>query len=470
MTPNPSRKWAILFAVVVTQFAVPFMLSAVGVCLPSIGREYAASAIALSLVESVFLCVNAMLLLPLGRAGDIFGRGGVFLFGLLLFALATAGLTMAPNMEAFLVVRGIQAVGGAMTLATGLALLYDAFPFEERGRALGISAAGIFLGISAGPFLGGIIAARFGWRWMFYAGMAPCALAFMICLRNLEWRLSPKPGERFDWWGAITSAAGIGLLVFGSAHTESTLGWLGLGGGVLLCGLFVVIESRTGVPLLHLGLFTSNAPFSLGIAAICLLGCAAFGISFLLSLYLQYGRGMSPAEAGTLLVVQPVIQCIISPLSGRLADRIPAHVMAGAGAMITTVAIFVAATLTGSSGLGAVVTVLAVAGFGIGLFSTPSLLVVMSAVDESRYGIASAMSGQSRTLGMTLCMAAVTVAMARFVGNHPLGPEVFDRYLLAMHWLFGGFGILGFVGAALSFLAKKRILAVSPRIHPGSTE
>jgi MFS family permease len=469
MTPNPSRKWAILFAVVVTQFAVPFMLSAVGVCLPSIGREYAASAIALSLVESVFLCVNAMLLLPFGRFGDICGRGGVFLFGLLIFALATTGLTMAPNMEAFLVVRGIQAVGGAMTLATGLALLYDAFPFEERGRALGISAAGIFLGISAGPFLGGIIAARFGWRWVFYAGMAPCALAFLICLRNLEWRLSPKPGERFDWWGAITSAAGIGLVVFGSAQTENTLGWLGMGGGILLCILFVVIESRTRVPSSISTSSPPTRPFPLG---------SPRSVSWMRRLrdFLpsepvsairpghEPGRGRH-APGGTAGHPMP---CVAperptggqdpGPYHGR--DRGHGHGRRDRPCR----------DADRVERLGAVVAVLAVAGLGIGVFSTPSLLVVMSAVDESRYGIASAMSGQSRTLGMTLCMAAVTVAMARFVGNHPLGPEVFDQYLLAMRWLFIGFGILGFVGAALSFLAKKRIPAGSPNIHPGPTE
>ncbi len=456
MTQDRSRKWAILFAVVATQFAVPFMLSAVGVCLPAIGREYAASAIALSLVESVFLCVNAMFLLPFGRAGDIFGRGGVFLLGLVLFALCTVALTLAPDMNSFLVIRAVQALGGAMTLATGLALLYDAFPIEERGRALCLSVSGIFLGISAGPFLGGIIASQFGWRWMFYAGMAPCAVAILVCLRNLDWRLSPKPGGRFDWWGAVTSAAGIGFLVFGSAHTEQVLGWLGLGCGAALLGVFLAIERRAQAPLVHLDLFFANRPFCLGVAALFIVSSAAFGVPFLLSLYLQYGRGMTPAEAGMILAIQPVVQCLVSPVSGRLADRAPVRVMAGIGALVTALGVCLAATLTGASGLGPVIAVLAVTGLGIGIFSTPSMIVVMSAVDQSRYGIASAITGQSRTLGMTACMATVTVVIAHFVGNRPLGPEVMDGYLLAMRALFVGFGLLGLLGAAASFLARRQ--------------
>ncbi|MHC1711891.1 MAG: MFS transporter [Solidesulfovibrio sp.] len=460
-----SQKWAVLFAVVATQFAVPFMLSAVGVCLPAIGREYAATAIALSLVESVFLGVNAMLLLPFGRVADICGRGGVFMIGLVVFALGSVALTLAPSMPVFLVIRGAQAVGGAMTLATGLALLYDAFPFEERGRALGISVAGIYLGISAGPFLGGLITTHFGWRFVLYAGMAPCALALLVCLRNLDWKLSPKGGERFDWPGAVTSAASIGLLVFGSAHVATALGHWSLVVGALLFCAFILIEKKVAFPLLRLSLFSANRAFSLGMAAMFLVFCAVFGISFLLSLYLQYGRGMSPVAAGTVLVVQPLIQCLVSPLCGRLSDRTPAHIMAGIGALVTAAGLCLAATLTVTSSLGAVIAVLAVVGVGIGVFSTPSMIVVMSSVDATRYGVASAVSGQARTLGMTACMAAVTMAIAAFVGDRPLGPEVFEQYTLAMRTIFAGCGVLGLVGAVLSFLSGKGRAPASGPAH-----
>lgn len=453
MTASRSPKWAVLFAVVATQFAVPFMLSAVGVCLPAIGRDYAASAVALSLVESVFLCVNAMLLLPIGRAADLCGRGGIFLAGLVLFALATLGLTLAPAMEWFLVIRGVQAVGGAMTLATGLALLYDAFPREERGRALGISSAGIFLGISAGPFVGGVVATLAGWRWMFIIGMAPCAVAGVVCLRNLNWRIAAVSGERFDWPGAVTSALAIGLFVFGSAHADTALGLWGLGLGALAFFLFVWTEKRAAAPLLQLRLFSANRPFALGVAAIGVLGCAAFGVAFLLSLYLQFGRGMTAAKAGTVLMVQPVIQCLVSPWCGRMADRFPAHILSGLGSVLVTVGLGLAALLTETTGLGPVVVLLVIMGVGAGLFSSPSMVVVMSAVDEGCYGIASAITGQSRTIGMTVCMAAVTIVITAFVGDRPLGPEVFSRYTLAMRWLFTGFAGLGAVGATVSFLA-----------------
>jgi MFS family permease len=448
--------------VVSTQFAVPFMISAVGVCLPAIGREFSASAIQLSLVESVFLCVNAMLLLPFGRAGDICGRGGVFLVGLAIFAASALALTLAPGMEAFLAIRGVQAFGGAMTLATGLALLYDAFPPEERGRALGVSVAGIYLGISAGPVLGGVIASALGWRFVFYVGMAPCLAALVVCLRNLSWKLTPAPGARFDWWGALTSAAGIGLLVVGSAHPGTSLGWWSLGSGAALCAAFILIERKSASPLLHLDLFSSNAPFSLGLAAMCIVSSAAFGVSFLLSLYLQYGRGMTPAQAGLVLAVQPVVQSVVSPLCGRLIGKTPVHVLSGIGAMVTVAGVALAALLSGQSGLTAVVGVLLVVGLGIGVFSTPSMVAVMSAVPPTRYGIASALSGQSRTTGMTACMAVITVVLARYVGDHPLGPEVIVQYMAAMRVLFAAFAAAGLVGAAMAFAGRPRAGATSP--------
>lgn len=462
MSRERSRKWAVLFAVVSTQFAVPFMISAVGVCLPAIGREYSASAIQLSLVESVFLCVNAMLLLPFGRAGDICGRGGVFLAGLALFAASALALTLAPDMPVFLFIRGVQAAGGAMTLATGLALLYEAFPPEERGRALGISVAGIYLGISAGPVLGGMIASAMGWRFVFYCGMAPCLAALATCLRNLPWRLSPAPGARFDWWGTATSAAGIGLLVIGSAHPGTALGWWTLGLGLVLLAVFFRIQARTPSPLLHLDLFAGNAPFSLGLAAMCIVTSAAFGMSFLLSLYLQYARGMTPAQAGLVLAVQPVIQSVVSPLCGRMIGRFPVHVLSGTGAVLAVAGIGLAAGISDSSGLFAVVSVLVVAGIGIGIFSTPSMAVVMAAVPPARYGIASALSGQSRTTGMTACMAVITVVLAHYVGDRPLGPDVVPQYLAAMRALFAGFGVAGAVGAAMAFAARGRGAATSP--------
>lgn len=456
MTADTSKQRAILTAVVVTQCAVPFMLSAVGVCLPSIGRELHATAIQLTLVESVFLAVNAMFLLPLGRAADILGRGGVFLIGLGMFTVSSLLLAFAPDMPAFLAVRALQGFGGAMTLATGLALLYDAFPPQTRGRALGISVAGIYLGISGGPFLGGVIATHLGWRWVFYLGMLPCLFSCVVCLRNLDWKFRPKSGERFDWAGAALSALCIGLFTCGSVDMGSLSGLAAVGGGALCLLGFLRMERAAAAPLLDLRLFRASRPFSLGMASMFLVYSSAFGASFLLSLYLQYGRGMSPSQAGTLLAFQPLVQCLVSPVSGRLSDRVPAHRMAGAGALLTAAGLLLAASLDAAAPQGFILTVLGVLGLGIGLFAAPNMAMVMNGVDARHYGVASALTGQTRTLGMTWGMFLITLVIARYVGERPLGPEVFDRYHAAMALLLAVFGCAVLCGTVLAFLGRAR--------------
>lgn len=466
MSTETSKQWAILTAVVVTQCAVPFMLSAVGVCLPSIGRDLGATAIQLTLVESVFLAVNAMFLLPLGRAADILGRGGVFLAGLAIFTASSLSLAFAPDMAGFLALRAVQGFGGAMTLATGLALLYDAFPPQTRGRALGISVAGIYLGISGGPFLGGVITTHLGWRWVFYLGMLPCLVSLAICLRNLDWRLRPKPGERFDWTGAVLCVVCIGLLTYGSAHTESMAGWMAMAGGAATLAAFLLVERASQSPLLDLRLFVGNRAFSLGMAAMFLIYSSAFGASFLLSLYLQYGRNMNPSEAGLLLAFQPLVQCLVSPFTGRLSDRLPVHLMAGSGALFVAAGLLLASTLDAGSGQGTVIAVLAVVGLGIGLFAAPNMAGVMSGVAPQRYGVASALTGQTRTLGMTCGMVLITLVISHFVGNRPLGAEVFAQYHTAMRLLLTLFGCTCLFGSMLAFLGAAKPHAARSQEKP----
>ena len=315
--------------------------------------------------------------------------------------------------------------------------------------------AGVFLGISAGPFLGGMIISHLGWRWLFYLGMLPLAMSVLACMRNLDWRLAWKSGERFDWVGTVVSGLGICLVVLGSAHAENATGWWTMAAGCLTLLLFLFVESRVAAPLIELELFFGNRTFALGVLSLFITSFPAFSVPFLLSLYLQFSRGMTPAEAGAIMVLQPLMQSLVSPMSGRMADKVPAHIMAGCGALISVIGVWVASTLTVDSGLVTISIVLCVVGLGVGLFSAPSMVVVMSSVGPSRYGIASAMSGQARTFGMTICMTVMTVGISLYVGAQPLGPAVVQEFGNAMRALYTVFGVLGVIGVTCSFLAKQ---------------
>jgi len=167
VTPQDSRS-ATLLVVCAAHFLMPFMMSAVGVALPAIGREFAATALQLGLVETSYVLSASIFLLAMGRLGDIHGRRRVFQYGIVIFTLAGGSIALAPTIEVLLALRFLQGMGGAMVMATALAMVVSVFPPAERGKALGIAVASVYAGISCGPFLGGVLVTELGWRWIFY--------------------------------------------------------------------------------------------------------------------------------------------------------------------------------------------------------------------------------------------------------------------------------------------------------------
>ncbi|SKA74495.1 MFS transporter [Desulfobaculum bizertense] len=439
-----------LYAVTATQFAVPFMVSAVAVALPAVGREFAAKATQISLVESAYLCAVSMLMLPFARFSDIFGRKFTFASGVGLFMLASLVLGFVPNMGTFILVRIIQGIGAAAQISTGLAIISDVFPREERGRAFGIGVAGVYLGLSMGPFLGGEIATHFGWRWIFFVGVPICGIALFQILYHLDVRPRFERGLYFDWAGCILSALGTGLIVFGGAEWNNTFGKVLFGIGLLSVIGFILWEKRAKAPLLDIELFARNRVFSFGCAVQFINYAATFGVTFLMSLYLQYAQGMTPGQAGRILMVQPVLQAIISPLSGRWADRYPPHKIATYGMCCGTAGLVLAEFLGMQSSVWMVVGVLLLFGLGTALFSSPNVSVIMGSVGPEDYAVASAMTGGMRTTGMTMSMVAIGMILSMYIGNHPVTAANVSHYIQAMKASFLGFTAVSVFGIWLS--------------------
>lgn len=449
------RRRGVLFAVAATQFAAPFMISSVGVVLPVIGRDLQASGVALSMVESVFLGVSAMCLLVFGRASDLMGRNWIFTTGLIIFCLSTIILGFSPSIHAMIGIRALQALGGAMQVSTGLAILMDQYPREERGRVLGITLACIYMGLSIGPFMGGYVAEVLGWRWLFFLGVIPCLAALVQAFRALKWdyRRLEVP---FDYAGALASMVCIGLLLVGGANMDTVYGLPILAAALAALVVFLRIESRRENPLLDLGLFRGNADFSYGNLLQFLNYSATFGITFLMSLFLQLGHGMTPLHAGTILIVQPLVQSVLSPLCGRLADRYSPELLVTAGMLLAMAALGWAATFNADTSMLSVVVMLALMGMGIALFVSPNMKMIMDSVPPKSFGVATAVTGQMRIIGMTVSMVALSVAISIFVGDRVLDTDVFVPFNRAMKVVLGGGCILGAVGLILSLVVSRR--------------
>lgn len=451
MTASSSRS-ATLFAICMAHFLMPFMMSAVGVALPSMGREFSASAMQLGLVETTYVLSASIFLLAMGRTGDIHGRRKVFQLGILAFTLTGGVISQAWSIEAVIGLRFLQGMGGAMVMATSMAIVVSAFPPQERGKALGIAIASVYAGISCGPFLGGILVASFGWRSLFYLVIPLGLLTYAVVRLKMREEWAESAGEPFDWIGLLIYGPSILLLITGVSNlSKGSWAWGLFLAANLGLALFIRWEARSNYPLLHIGLLRKNRVFALSNLAALFNYAATFGVTFFLSLYLQYVKGMGPQQAGTVLIVQPVVQTLLSPFCGRLSDRVPAAWVATGGMSLCAVGLAVAAGLSADSPLTMVLLLLVFLGAGFALFSSPNVNIIMSSVEPRYLGIASGLNSSVRTLGMMTSMMIITLIFSYLMQGQPVTAETQAAFLTSMRWALLIFCGLCVIGIGCSF-------------------
>jgi EmrB/QacA subfamily drug resistance transporter len=448
----PHSRSAVLFVVCMAHFLMPFMMSAVGVALPTIGREFNASAMQLGLVETSYVGAASVFLLAMGRLGDIHGRRRIFEIGIVVFTIAAGLISQAWSMESIIVLRLLQGMGGAMIMATTLAIVVAAFPPKERGKALGIAVASVYAGISCGPFLGGALVSAFGWRSVFYLCVPLGMTTLMVSRIRMHDERAEAKGEPFDWRGSLIYAGAIILLIVGATQLNQGIwAWGLLTGGLAGLGLFLVMEARTDFPILNISLLRHNRIFALSNLAALLNYAATFGVTFFLSLYLQFVKGLSPYGAGSVLIIQPITQTILSPFCGRLADRLPAALVATIGMALCAVALAFAAGITAATSIGALLLILAGLGIGFALFSSPNTSVVMGSVEPRHLGVASGLNASMRTLGMMVSMSIITIVFSVYMGGRGVTPESEPAFLQSMQIALLTFCGLCLLGVFCSF-------------------
>lgn len=410
-----------LLVVIGTAFLVPFIGSAINLALPLLGEEFNSSVLLLGWVVTGYLLASAALLLPFGRLADIIGRRKVFLTGLVFFTLFSLLCSLATSMEMLIALRLFQGIASAMVFSTSTAILTSVYPPQRMGKALGMTVASTYTGLSVGPVLGGWMNHNLGWRSIFYL-VVVISLAVTIYAAGWlkgEWR--GAQGERYDLTGTFLYVLGLAALLYG-VSSLSTSAWAGYSAalGAACLGFFVYFELRQEHPLIQMRLFVSNLPFAFSNLAAMLNYSATFGLGFLLSIYLQVVVGYSSQIAGMILLSQPLMMALLSPLAGGLSDRIEPRKVATTGMALSTLGIFVFIFLSRETSLYVLIPTLAVIGLGFALFSSPNTNRVMSSVQPRLYGIASSTLGTMRMVGQAVSMAIVTLIMAAFLGNAQL--------------------------------------------------
>jgi EmrB/QacA subfamily drug resistance transporter len=447
----------VLATVCIAQFMAPFMLTAVGVALPSLGRDLNATAMQLGLIEQLYVVSLAMGMLAFGRLGDIVGQRRVLLPGLAVFTALTCSLGFTQSVTMIMVQRFFQGLGACMVLSGSLALVAAAYPPELRGRKIGLVSACTYAGLSLGPVIGGFVTSHFGWRFVFLMSVPIGLAATGLCLFGMREGPQNAYGERMDWRGGLFYAASVALLMLGAAHAkELPAGPAMIAAGVLGLAVFLRLQARTPCPLLDINLLTRNRFFTLSCLAALGNYAATFGITFMMSLYLQYAKGLPPRLAGFLLLFQPVAQLVASPLAGRLTERYPAPKLATIGMCVSSAGLLAAAaTLHADTPVWLLGTELVVIGAGFGIFITPNSTAIMGSVQKRQFGLASGMIASMRTLGMAVSMTTVTLIFSLLMADAAITPETLPAFLASMRVGLAAFAVFSCLGVILSFWRGK---------------
>jgi EmrB/QacA subfamily drug resistance transporter len=438
-------KSSILFVAVISAFLTPFMGSAINLALPSIGNEFNADAILLGWIATAYLLSSAVFLLPFGRLADIHGRKRVFLSGMIIFTLSSLVSSIAPNISVLLIFRVFQGMGSSMIFATGIAIVTSVFPVRERGRAIGLTIASVYTGLSVGPFAGGILTEYLGWRSIFLFTFLLGIICIYFLLRKVKGEWAESAGESFDWKGSLIYGASLSMLIFGFSSLPETNGFILLILGVSGIVFFILFELRNPFPVMQLGLFRNNAIFAWSNTAALINYSATFAVGFILSLFLQYIKDYSARDAGLILLSQPVIMAVVSPLAGKLSDKVEPRLLATGGMTITSIGLFMLVFINSMS-IPFLVSTLMLLGAGFGLFSSPNSNAIMSSVNKKHYGIASGTMGTMRLLGQMFSMGIVMLIMSLFIGRVPVTLHNAPEFLLSIRvafWLFFALCVFG---------------------------
>ena len=405
MTPaavDYRQKWWVLTAVAIGTFLSTIDGSIVNIALPTLVRDLETNFATVQWVVLAYLLIQTTLLLMVGRLGDMHGKKPLFTGGIVVFTLGSLLCGFAPSIYWLIGFRALQAVGAAMMLALGMAIVTEAFPPQERGKAIGLNGVFVSIGIIIGPTLGGLILNDFSWRWIFFVNLPIGFAGTFLALRFIP-NTRPVGRQKFDFpGGALLFASLLCLLMaltWGQQRgfTDSLILLLFL--AFFLCAaLFLRVEWRAAQPMVDLRLF-QNRLFSLSLLMGLLAFIAIAGTTLLLPFYLGDMRGFSPRQVGLMLALIPIFLGIVAPLAGALSDKTGTRRIALLGLLIVLAGYFFMSRYNLQTTLFAYALGVVPIGLGMGFFQSPNNSAIMGAAPAARLGVASGLLAISRTLG-----------------------------------------------------------------------
>jgi EmrB/QacA subfamily drug resistance transporter len=418
-----NRRWWTLGAMSFALFMVMLDNTAVNVALPSIQEDFGASLSALEWTVNAYTLTFAVLLVTGGRLGDIFGRRRMFLFGVVVFALASATIGFAPSEGWLVASRAVQGVGAAFMMPGTLSIISNAFPPEERGKAIGTWAGVSAIALAVGPLLGGWLTEDVSWRAIFFINLPVAIGAVIVTLFAAHESRDETVGRTVDLPGIAGITVSLTALVFALVEGNSwgwgspkIIGLLAL--SVVALAAFVVVEKRAVAPVVDFDALRSRQFLGANIVAF-MVSFGMLAMFFFLALYMQNILGFSPLEAGVRFLPATVVIIFAGPIAGRLADRFGPRPLMTAGMLITAVSLFWQSRIGVDTSYGFLAPAFVLMGLGMGLVMSPMSMAAMNAVDRTKAGVASGTLSMFRMVGGTFGVAALG-ALVSSVGRHDL--------------------------------------------------
>jgi EmrB/QacA subfamily drug resistance transporter len=461
-----SYRWWVLVVTSIGALVASLTSGTLVIALPDILRDLHTDLFSLMWIVVGYTLVATVLVLNAGRIADMFGRARTYTLGFAVFTLASVFCALAPSDVGLIAGRVVQGIGGAFLMANSAALVTDAFPRRELGRALGINAMVVGAGLILGPILGGWLTA-FGWRTVFWFNVPIGILGTLVAWLLLVEQARPSTSRSIDWWGSALYLVGLmGLmsaLAFGGIYGWTTP-WVigGFVAFVVAAPLLIWIERREPEPLIDLELFRDRL-FTMGNITGLLNGIARNGVLFLLVFYLQGAEGDDPVTAGILLAPLAVGLLVLSPISGALADRYGSRELATLGMIVTGIGLAGLITLEVDTPYWQLALWQLVIGAGSGLFNSPNTSAVMGVVPPEKRGIGAGtrmmLTQTGFIVSIALAIGLVTSAMdpkvlvAIFSGAQIGGQGIsLDPFMNALHLAFAAGVVASAIGAVASLM------------------
>ncbi|MGE5172201.1 MAG: MFS transporter [Betaproteobacteria bacterium] len=401
---RPTWKWFILINVLIGATMSALDVSIVNVAMPTLKTEFNTTMAVIEWVAMAYMLTLTIFLPFLGRLADMFGRSRLYNSGFVVFTIGSLFCGMATSASYIIIARVVQAVGAGLLQANSVALITQAFPRNERGKAIGIQGAIQAISMAVGPSVGGILIATVGWRAVFYINIPIGIIGTFAAMLILPQNQRVEKKETIDYLGTMFFAAGLAFLVL--VFNEGVkLGWgsntiiVYFLHACILLGLFVLTELRVEHPLIDLKLF-KNSTFLIGNLTGMMSHYVLFAVLFLMPFYLEKVLNYSPVLTGVMLTPIPLAMALVAPFAGHISDKYGSKIMTASGMLVSAAACFALLFLGVHSHLALLIGELILLGVGMGLFTPPNNSAIMGAAPKEKLGLAGGVLNMMRSLGL----------------------------------------------------------------------